>query len=100
MSVLVPGISDTDPMRLANAIRQLAEGRSNAVGTLTLTPSATSTTVKATNCAPTSIVLLTAQTANAATATGVYVIAGKGEFTVHHNSSAAIDRTFGFETRG
>lgn len=87
-------------MRLANAIRQLAEGRSNAVGTFTLAPSSTTTTVKATNCAPASVVLLTAQTASAAAATGVYAVAGKGEFTVHHNSSAATDRTFGFETRG
>lgn len=87
-------------MRLTNAIRQLAEGRSNAIGTVTLAPGATSTVVKATNCAPTSIVLLTAQTANAAAATGVYVVAGKGQFTVHHDSSAATDRTFGFETRG
>lgn len=100
MSVQVPSQNEQDQMRQNIAIRQLAEGRSNAVGTVTLTAGATSTTVPAVNCAPGSIVLLTAQTATAAAATGVYAVAGKGEFTVHHNSDAATDRTFGFETRG
>ncbi|MFG1389084.1 hypothetical protein [Xanthobacter versatilis] len=100
MSVAIPGLRDTDPMRLANAIRQLAEGRSNAVGSATLAPGGTSTVVEATNCSPDSVVLLTAKTATAAAATGVYVVAGKGQFTIYHDSSAATDRTFGFETRG
>ena len=52
------------------AVRELFEGRSNAVGTFTLTPGAASTTVTAQNCGAGCIVLPCPKTANAAAELG------------------------------
>jgi hypothetical protein len=40
MTAYVPGIAETDPKRIVLAIQQLAAGRSNAVGVVTLTTGA------------------------------------------------------------
>jgi len=45
MSGLAPATGEKNLTRIVTAIRQLYEGRSNAVGTCTLTHGATSTTV-------------------------------------------------------
>src|SRR4051794_2065019 len=93
----VPGNSEKDQTRYASAIRELATGRSNAVGTVALTASSTTTLVKAANCSALSVPFLQALTASAASATGVYIQSvAKGEFVIAHNSSAAIDRIFGY----
>lgn len=96
---LSPG--EKDPRRIADVVRQLMEGRSNAVGSFTLTANATSTTVTAATCAPTSNVILTPQTADAANDMATtYVAAGSGQFIVHHASNARVDRTFGYLVTG
>jgi len=100
MSITVPGLSEKDPLRIASAIRSLAEGRSNAPVTATLAASATTTTVPAVNCAAGSVVLAIPMSSTAAGTTGLWIEAGNGEFTVHHNSSAATDRLFGFVPLG
>ena len=51
MSAYVLSTVETDQRKINTAINQLAEGRSNAVGTCTLAAGATSTTVTAKNCA-------------------------------------------------
>lgn len=90
-----------DPRLLADTIRQLVEGKSNAVGTFTCAVSTTATTVPAPTCAPGSIIMLSPLTADAAAAlTVTWAIAGLGHFTVNHANSAVADRTFGFEVRG
>lgn len=94
--------NETNLQRISNAVRQLIEGRSNAVGTVTLTDDgvATTTTVTAVNCGPRSVVILTPQTANAAAALGTtYVQASDvspGEFIITHAATVNADETFGW----
>jgi hypothetical protein len=100
--------AERDLSRIVLAVRQLTEGRSNAVGSVTLTPDTgtpvTSTAVAAPNCGPGSAVLLFPQTANAAAALGTtYVPAADvaaGIFTIRHASAATTDRTFHFVCLG
>jgi len=93
--------TEKDLRRIADVVRQLVEGKSNAIGTFTITPSATTTVVPAPTCSPGSIIMLSPQTANAAAALGTtWTVAGTGSFTVNHANNAQVDRTFGFEARG
>lgn len=85
--------------QIHQAIRELIEGRSNAVGTVTLTANATTTTVSAVTVNRNAIVLLSPQTANAAAAlatTYVTVAAGGGSFVITHANNAQTDKTFGY----
>ena len=61
---------ERDPARIVRAVRQLAEGRSNAVGAFTLTAGAASTVVTAPTCGAGSSVLVFLKTANAAAELG------------------------------
>jgi hypothetical protein len=96
--------AETEPYRIVNAIRQLAAGRSNAAGSLTLAASAASTTVAAPNCAAAAQVFLFPKTAHAAAelAGGTcYVSAiANGSFTVTHANNAQADRTFAYVCLG
>ena len=101
MTAYVPGITETDPKKIVLAIQQLAAGRSNATGTVTLTPSTATTTVTPTQTgtiAAGSTPILTPATANAAAEIGngtMYVSAvANGSFTITHANSATADRTF------
>jgi hypothetical protein len=98
MTAYVPGITETDLKKIVLAIAQLAAGRSNAVGTVTLATSAATTLVTDKNCAAGSTPLLTPVTANAATEIGngtMFVSAvANGSFTITHANSATTGRTF------
>jgi hypothetical protein len=98
MSGNVPLAGETNLYKIVRAIRELFEGRSNAVGSFTLTPSAASTVVSAANCGAGSTVLLTPKTANAAAEIGngtLYIATvANGSFTVTHANNAQADRTF------
>ena len=102
MSGNVPIPSEKDPFKIVRAVRELFEGRSNAVGSVTLAVNATSTTVTAINCGAGSAVLLFPKTASAAqavaaTADSPYVGAndvGNGQFVIRHSSLSSTDRTF------
>src|SRR5262249_7443581 len=61
---------EKDVYKIVRAVRDLFEGRSNAIGSFTLKPSAGSTTVTAPNCGAGSTVLPFAKTANAAAEIG------------------------------
>lgn len=104
MTAYVPGENDTDLKKLIRAIRGLASGRSNGVGTVTLTASATSTTVTDQNCAAGSVIQLTATTADAATALATtYVPVAtvlNGSFVIQHASNTQVDRTFAYAISG
>ena len=104
MSVQVPAPSEKSLVRIIHAIRELAQGRSNATGEFTLTESAAETTVTAINCGLNSVILLMPRTANAAAALATTYIAdgdvGQGEFTVTHANNAQTDRTFGYVIQG
>lgn len=102
MSVLVPFQNETDLVKIVMAIRQLAEGRSNAVGTLTLTANAASTVVTSVTCGSGSVILLMPTTANAAAALATTYIAtvANGSFTVTHANNAQADKTFKYVAIG
>jgi hypothetical protein len=106
LTAYVPGITETDLKKIILSIQQLAAGRSNAVGTVTLatgTPTTVVTTAKGT-CAPGSVPILIPTTANAATEFGAgswYISAvGIDTFTITHVNSATTGRTFAYLTIG
>lgn len=94
--VYLPSTQEKDLAKYALALQQLAAGRSNATGTVTLTASATSTVVTPQNCAPGSTVFLFPKTANAAGALSTTYVAtvAKQSFTITHASAVSVDRTF------
>jgi hypothetical protein len=104
MTALVVGRDEKDLTKFALAINQLASGRSNAVGSVTLTASAATTTVTAPTCGAGSTVLLTPTTAHAAAEIGngtMYVSAvANGSFTITHANNAQTDRSFDFACIG
>jgi hypothetical protein len=107
MTAYVPGITETDLKKIILAIQQLAAGRSNAVGTVTLTVSVATTVVTPTQSgmiSPSSNIQLTATTANAAAEVGngtIYVSSvGKDTFTITHANSATTGRTFMWSVLG
>lgn len=100
MTVYTPGLSETDPRKIVLAIQQLAAGRSNAVGTVTLTQNAATTAVTTATgtCFTGSVPILVPTTANAATEFGagsLYISSvGIDTFTIAHVNSATASRTF------
>jgi hypothetical protein len=97
MTAFVPGITETDLKKIVLAIQQLAAGRSNAVGSVTLAMGSATTTVTTSNCAAGSVPILVPASANAAAEAGngtMYVSAVvNGAFTIAHANSAT-GRTF------
>jgi hypothetical protein len=95
-------VNDKDPQRQSLSIRQLLEGRSNAVGMTTLTHdgSATTTTVTAPNCGPNSIVFLAPLTDWAAASyPTTYVLKSNitpGQFIITHQPTTNATETFGW----
>jgi hypothetical protein len=104
MTAYVPGITETDLKKIVLAIQQLAAGRSNAVGAVTLSAGAATTVVTDKNCATGSTPLLTPTTANAAAEVGngtMYVSAvTNGSFTITHANSVTTGRTFVYALPG
>ena len=98
MTAYVPGITETDLKKIVLAIQQLAAGRSNAVGSVTLATGASSTTVPTANCAAGSVPILVPASANAAAEVGngtMYVSSvANGAFTITHANSATAGRVF------
>lgn len=98
MTAFVPGMTETDLKKIVLAIQQLAAGRSNAVGSVTLATGAASTTVITANCAIGSVPILVPVSANAAAEVGngtMYVSAvANGAFTITHANAATTGRTF------
>lgn len=84
--------------RIVDILRQLIEGRSNAVGSVTLTANAATSTVTANACGPNSAVFLFPQTANAAAALATTYIAPATvtprQFIITHANNSQTDKTF------
>jgi hypothetical protein len=104
MTAYVPGITETDLKKIILALQQLAAGRSNAVGSVTLATGTSTTVVADKNCSAGSTPILTAGSASAAVELGngtIYVSAvANGSFTLTHASSAAATRTFLYSLLG
>jgi hypothetical protein len=100
VTAFVPEINETDTKKIVLSLQQLAAGRSNSVGTVTLTQnSATSVvTTRTGTCAPGSVPILIPTTANAATEFGAGTLhissVGVDTFTITHVNSATASRTF------
>jgi len=98
MSGRMPAATERDPNRLAQAIRELFAGRSNAAGAVTLRTSNTTTPVTAPNIGEDSKIFLSPTTAHAAAEIGngtIYVSdVQQGGFTITHASNSQADRTF------
>lgn len=98
MSATIVGAQEKDLSKFAFSIQELAAGRSNAVGTVTLRDGETTTTVAAPNCGAGSKVFLFPATANAAdvVATTYVPVATvtAGQFIVNHASDTDEDQTF------
>lgn len=104
MTVGVPSTDEKDPRKFAIAIQQLAAGRSNAVGTVTLTANTTTTTVTDANFAPGSVPLFIPTTSNAAAemGAGTFLLSSRanGSFVLAHANNAQTDRTFLYAIQG
>lgn len=93
---------ETDTRRISSALKQVLEGRSNAVGSVTLTHdgTATTTTVTAPNCGPNSVVFLAPLTDWAAASFPTsYVLAANisaGQFIITHQPTSNATETFGW----
>lgn len=100
MTVQVLQRDEKDPIKQNFVINQLAQGRSNAIGSCTLTASTTTTTVTAPNCGADSMVILFPQTANAANDFGLIYVdpddVSAGQFVITHANNSRTDRTFWF----
>jgi hypothetical protein len=96
--VNVPGLNEDRPQIISTAIRQLAEGSSNTLSQVTLTPSVTNTVVVDVLATIDSHVDLCPLSANAAAALATtYVSArAKGSFTLTHANAVSGDRTFSY----
>lgn len=101
MTAYVPGVTETDLKKIILAIQQLAGGRSNAVGSVTLNTGSATTIVTPTQSgmiAPGSQPIFTATTAAAAAelASGAMYVSSvaKDTFTITHTNSATTGRTF------
>jgi hypothetical protein len=104
MTAYVPALTEKDRAKIVRSLQQLAAGRSNAVGTVTLAVSSASTTVTDVNCAVGSVPILVPGTASAGTEIGngtMYVSAvTNGSFTITHADSAVTGRTFLYALQG
>lgn len=93
---------------IVQAIQQLAQGRSNSVGQVTLRANQTTTTVTkavdkaAVNMSLNAAVFLSPVTANAQAIAYSWWISAKGQgtFTITHANTSAVDQLFDFEIRG
>jgi trehalose-6-phosphatase len=93
---------ERDVRRLAPAVALLAQGRSNARGTVTLTVSDTTTTVTDATINEQSVINLMPTTANAAAALATTYISSRsnGSFILTHANNAQADRTFDWSAVG
>lgn len=94
--------NEKDPQRISSTLRQVLEGRSNAVGSVTLTHDgvATTTTVTAPNCGPNSVVILAPETDWAAASYPTTYVKDSdisaGQFIITHQPTSNATETFGW----
>lgn len=100
MTAFVPEMNETDLKRIILSLQQLAAGRSNSVGSVTLTLNSATTvvTTRTGTCAPGSVPIPIPASVNGATeyGAGAWYISSVGidTFTITHTNSATADRTW------
>ena len=87
---------------IAQAVRNLLDGKILATGSVTLTASAATTTLSDRRIGPDSVILLMPTTANAAAALATTYVASRGDqtATINHASNAQTDKTFAYAVLG
>lgn len=94
----VPGNGEKDLAKFAQAIREMAQGGSNALGDVTLAAGTTSTTVSDTRCTEGAKVDLCPLSAASATATVWLAETRRGGFVLGHDAGG-VGRAFRYEIR-
>jgi len=104
VSVKPLSIRQTNFYEVNDRVNQLMQGRSNAVGQVTLSSTgATSTTVSAPACGPLSGVYLAPQTSVAQSSAAAFVASTNvfaGKFIISHSSSTSTNRIFAWAAFG
>lgn len=102
MPVRLPNASTTRLLDLIEAIRQIAEGRGNSSGTVTLTANTTTTVVTHQAIGRDAAILLNPRTLNAAGALATTYVSAQstGTFTLTHANAATTDREFRWVAAG
>jgi hypothetical protein len=106
MVAYVPPTTETRLRKFALSLQQLAAGRSNATGTVTLLHGAASTTVTDRNCAAGSAISLHPTTADASAEVGngtIYIPTAtilNGSFVIAHANNSQTDRIFLYAIKG
>jgi hypothetical protein len=102
VSLTVPKVTHADEVlhrrELAIAIQQLAKGRTNSAGTVTLTLASATTVVTDERAASDSAILLMPNDANAAVENW-WITPANGSFTINHANNA-LTRTFKYAIVG
>lgn len=100
IQALIP--QTASPLQIATTTNELLKGRANNVGEVTLTVSATTTTIEDIRIKQTMTAVLIPRTANAAAAlANVYISAvADGSITLTHSSAVSADRTFDYVLHG
>jgi len=86
--------------RFANSINDLGQGRSNAIGEVTLTASQTTTVVTDARVGTDSVISMMPTTANAAAESWYIGTVGKQTFTITHANNSQTDRTYTYAIQG
>lgn len=106
MTAFPPDTNETDQKKINISIQQLAAGRSNAIGIVTLTANVATTTVTDKNCATGSVITPMPTTANASAEVGagtMYIATAtilNGSFVITHANNAQTDRIFRYAIIG
>jgi hypothetical protein len=104
MTVYVPGVTEQDLKKVILALQQVASGRSNATGTVTLSTAATTviSPTQAGTIAIGSTPILTATSSGAAAEIPTMYVSAvtNGSFTVTHTVSSSTSRTFRYAILG
>lgn len=99
-------VPPSSPDKVIRVVNQLAQGKINPVGTVTLRNGQTTTTLLNNAINPACVILFSAQTADAAavaaslwydlTSIPFSNVGSQGQITLHHSNTANTDQTFGY----
>lgn len=99
-----PSQDESNLFRIVQAIRELFEGRSHAVGQVTLRANQATTTVTSANIGPDARISLLPRTANASAdfGGGAFYVSSvtAGSFVITHPNDADVDKTFDWHALG
>jgi hypothetical protein len=86
--------------QIAFVVKQMLDGKTNATGAVTLSATATTTTLNDKRIGVNSVVVFMPTTANAASESPYVTGRGDGTCTINHASTADTDKTFNYAVHG